>query len=212
MFTGIVQKTGRLASLTRRGTGYVLMVEADHSWDDLKIGESIAVNGVCLTLTQWSSNTLSFDVSPETVNRSTLAHLPVGSVLNLERALRPLDRMGGHFVLGHVDGVGEVAFVKKETDFYRFGFRIPDNLLKYIAVKGSIAVDGISLTVAKKEFSLVEVAVIPHTFEVTNLRTLRPGDKVNVEVDVIARYLEALLKKEQRLIDMLEGMDGKVVE
>lgn len=113
--------------------------------------------------------------------------------------------MGGHIVLGHVDGIGNVAFVKKETDFYRFGFRIPENLLKYVAVKGSISIDGISLTVATKQHSLIEVAVIPHTFSNTNLRQLKPSDKVNVEVDVIARYLESLLNKE-------EGLYGKLAE
>ena len=208
MFTGIIQRVGSFSYLSPKAGGYELKVDVVHGWEDLEKGESIAVNGACLTLVGFDEKSLVFDVSRETMEKTSLGRLRRGEPLNLERALRPVDRLGGHIVLGHVDGVGELAFLNREGEFYRVGVRIPQHLSKYVAVKGSIAVDGISLTVAKKEGGFVEIAVIPHTYQHTNLKGKRVGDLVNIEVDVIARYVESLMgggSSESLYIEFLRG-------
>lgn len=200
MFTGIIEKLGKIRALTSKGEGFSLEVEVSEIWDDLKIGESIAVNGACLTLTAVKGNRISFDVSPETKNKTTLGKLPPGTIVNLERALKLSDRLGGHIVLGHVDGIGKISAILNEGNFFRFEILIPQELTKYTAYKGSIAVDGISLTVADIKDNRISVAVIPHTYNHTNMHTLRQGDEVNIEVDIIARYVERLLNRESASI------------
>ena len=207
MFTGIIQKLGVFKGLYPVRGGFRLRVEVEDNWDDLQIGESIAVNGACLTLVEFDKTSLLFDVSRETIAKTALSSLGSGSLLNLERALRLSDRLGGHLVLGHVDGVGEVAFIRPEGEFFRLGVRIPSDLVRYVAPKGSIAIDGISLTVASLSGVLVEIAVIPHTWKNTNLKGKRAGDKVNIEVDVIARYVESLMGKSKSIWEELYGLD-----
>ncbi len=193
MFTGIIEKTGRIKRITRKKRGYELQIETESAWEDLKIGESICVNGACLTLTDFKDNKLTFDVSPETLRKTNLKKISVNEIVNLERALKLGDRLGGHIVLGHVDDTGIIRSLKKEGDFYTLTIEVPHRISKYIAEKGSLAVDGISLTVASKKDNIIEIAIIPHTFNNTNLKTKRIGDFVNIEVDVIARYVESLI-------------------
>lgn len=193
MFTGIVERVGKVVDILPRGRGLVLVVDVGEVLEDLRIGESIAVDGACLTLVHFDGSILSFDVSYETVERSTVRYYRRGIFVNLERALRLEDRLGGHIVTGHVDTVGVIGEIKKEGDFYRLIVRYPGVYSKYVAVKGSVAVDGISLTVASRIGDTFEVAVIPHTYNVTNLRYKRTGDFVNLEFDIIAKYIEALM-------------------
>ncbi len=193
MFTGIVEKVGKVVDVLPKGRGLTLVVDVGEVLKDLRIGESIAVDGVCLTLVRFDGNVLFFDVSYETVERSTVRYYRRGIFVNIERALRLGDRFGGHIVTGHVDTVGVIGEIKREGDFYKLIVRYPGVYSKYVAIKGSVAVDGISLTIANKFGDNFEVAVIPHTYSVTNLRYRRVGDFVNLEFDIIAKYIEALM-------------------
>ena len=195
MFTGIVEERGRvvLAEPSR------LVVEtASASVDDVRAGDSIAVSGVCLTVVSVDGDrdrrTLSFDVSPETLARTTLGGLRAGDGVNLERPVTLVTRMGGHLVQGHVDGVGEVLDVRPAGDGRELTIGLPDGLGRYAVEKGSITVDGVSLTVTTLEGNSFGVALIPHTLEVTTLGDRGAGDKVNVEVDVMAKYVERLME------------------
>jgi riboflavin synthase len=162
-----------------------------------ELGESVAVNGVCLTVAAVTSGVFDADVSPETLQRSNLGALTVGDRVNLERALRPVDRLGGHFVLGHVDGTGRVTERGRQGDFEELRFQAPEAVRRYLVEKGSVAVDGVSLTVARCEAEGFRVAVIPHTLERTTLAGCRPGDPVNLEADILGKYVEKLLNREQ---------------
>ncbi|MCY7300883.1 MAG: riboflavin synthase [Ilumatobacteraceae bacterium] len=184
MFTGIVEEMGSVAAFE----GTRLRITARLVLEDVKLGDSIAVNGCCLTLVEQGDGWWEADVSDETLARTSLRGITVGSPLNLERSVRLADRLGGHLVQGHVDGVGEV--VQPVPDLQ---VRIPTELMKYVVEKGSITVDGVSLTVVSPTADTFTVAIIPHTSEVTTLGTKRPGDRVNIEVDVLAKYVERLL-------------------
>ena len=184
MFTGIVEELGRVAAA---GQGR-LRIEASLVLEDAKVGDSTAVNGCCLTVVALDPGSWEADVSDETLARTTLGHLCPGDPVNLERPLRLADRVGGHLVQGHVDAVGEVLAPAPDL-----AVRVPTELLRYVVVKGSIAVDGVSLTVARPLADGFTVAVIPHTAEVTTLGRKHPGDRVNLEVDVMAKYAEKLL-------------------
>ena len=184
MFTGIVEELGRLDSL-RDGR---LRVAATHVVDGVEIGESIAVNGCCLTVVAFGDGWWEADVSDETISRTSLAALNDGDGVNLERAVRASDRLGGHIVQGHVDGVGEVVDPVPDLRV-----RVPDGLLRYLVEKGSVTVDGVSLTIVEPLDDGFTVAIIPHTAEVTTLGAKRPGDLVNLEVDVMAKYVERLV-------------------
>ena len=184
MFTGIVVELGRLDSL-RDGR---LRVAATHVVDGVEIGESIAVNGCCLTVVAFGDGWWEADVSDETISRTSLAALSDGDGVNLERAVRASDRLGGHIVQGHVDGVGEVVDPVPDLRV-----RVPDGLLRYLVEKGSVTVDGVSLTIVEPLDDGFTVAIIPHTAEVTTLGAKRPGDLVNLEVDVMAKYVERLV-------------------
>ncbi|MGH8502851.1 MAG: riboflavin synthase [Gammaproteobacteria bacterium] len=191
MFTGIVQGTGRVRELEGRDRDAKLCIR----WltSGLARGDSVAVSGVCLTATEIGGDTLTMDVSAETLARSTLGRLRAGDEVNLERALKVGDPLGGHLVSGHVDGVGQVIDRAPAGASVRLIFAAPAALARYIATKGSIAVDGVSLTVNEVRGAEFTVNIVPHTLEMTTLKACVPGTRVNLEVDVIARYLERLL-------------------
>ncbi|MCG5526743.1 MULTISPECIES: riboflavin synthase [Halorhodospira] len=194
MFTGIVETCGRVAAIEQSGDGRILRIDApDLGLAECRVGDSIAVDGVCLTATGIEDGQFRADVSDETLRCTTLGGLRSGARVNLERAVTPTTPLGGHLVTGHVDGVGEVVERAPAGGSERWRFRVPEGLARYVAVKGSIAVAGVSLTintVAGRDF---EVNLIPHTLAATNLGERRAGDPVNIEVDLVARYVERLL-------------------
>ena len=191
MFTGIVEEMGIVSKITNNG----MTVKASRVLSDVKLGDSIAVNGTCLTAVSFSNSEFSVDLSPETMRRTSLSQLTEGSRVNLERALSASDRMGGHIVQGHVDATGRITSIKPDGDSIIFRVRVPKRLDKYIVEKGFVAVDGISLTVVKRGASSFTLAVIPYTLENTNLAVLSEGDQVNLEADILAKYVESLLAR-----------------
>ncbi len=193
MFTGIIEELGTIQTLTNAGDGARLIVHAPTILSDAKIGDSIAVNGVCLTVVEMTASTFVADVSAETLRRTSLKQMRVGSKINLERPMTPSARFGGHIVQGHVDAMGEFASAKQAGTGWNVCIKFPVELGKYIVEKGSITVDGISLTVAALGEDWFEIAVIPHSWKVTNLSTLKRGEAVNLEVDIIAKYVERML-------------------
>lgn len=194
MFTGIIEAQGKLQSLTPKGGDLALTVQSDQlDFSDVKLGDSIAVNGVCLTVTQLGERSFSADVSRETLSLTSLGQLKPGSVVNLEKAMQPTSRFGGHIVSGHVDGLGKVVRLTPDARSIRIDVEAPAELAKYIAHKGSITVDGISLTVNSVAGKIFSLNIIPHTAEITTIGGWQAGSQVNLEVDVVARYLERLL-------------------
>ena len=198
MFTGIIQAIGTLRDIQPKG-GDLRLTLATGKLDmsDVALGDSIAVNGVCLTAVLFDQQSFSADVSRETLSLTSLGNLARGSKVNLEKALTLQTRLGGHLVSGHVDGLGEVINRHDDARSVRFRIRAPDHLAKYIAMKGSICIDGTSLTVNKVDGSTFELNIVPHTLQETIMADYRSGTRVNLEVDVIARYLERLLLGEQ---------------
>ena len=194
MFTGIILGKGKVVEKRSSGSGMILSLESDFDLTDPEEGESIAVNGVCLTAKNISTRGFTVDVSPESLDRTNLGKLSVGNRVNLERALRLSDRLGGHMVSGHVDAVSAVLERRPVGEFVQFTFGVPAGLGKYIIAKGSIAIDGTSLTVNSCDDKTFSIVVIPHTLEVTLLGTLRKGDSVNIEVDLIGKYVEKMLQ------------------
>jgi riboflavin synthase len=211
MFTGIIEELGTVESIQTGGNSGRLRVRAPLVCADLHEGDSISVNGVCLTAVGLRGASFDADASPETLSRSSLGSLRPGGIVNLERALLPTSRLGGHIVQGHVDATGEVVEAQPLGDGnWWLSVRYPAELDRYLVLKGSVAVDGISLTIASIEGGVFGLAIIPHTWEQTNLRTRRPGDAVNLETDILAKYVEKLLAgaptapklSVERLIDM----------
>jgi len=197
MFSGIIADVGLITRAEDREGGLRLGVATETlGMDDVQIGDSIAVNGVCLTVVELEGNAFTVDVSRETLN-CTVGLERQGSRVNLEKALRLSDRLGGHLVSGHVDGVGEVVAFNDIGESWRLAVRAPHDLAKYIAVKGSITINGVSLTVNRVAGSEFEVNLIPHTLEVTTLNELKAGEKVNLEIDLIARYVERMMQAEK---------------
>ena len=195
MFTGIIQAIGKIAALERRGGDARLRVNTGTlDLDDVKPGDSIAVSGVCLTVIELSAQDFTVDVSGETLSRTTLGGLKAGAAVNLEKALLPTTRLGGHLVSGHVDGIGKVLDRRQDARSVRFGVAVPRELGKYIAEKGSVCINGVSLTVNAVRDAEFEVNIVPHTLAETTLGELAPGHAVNIEVDLLARYLERLLQ------------------
>jgi riboflavin synthase len=198
MFTGIVEELGTVQSLTRAGGGYQLSVRASKVVEDVRLGDSLSVNGACLTVTRFDSAGFTVGLSPETLRRTTLGDLRRGDMVNLERALRPGDRMGGHYVQGHVDGVGTISERRQEGDSLIVRIATPEEIARYVVEKGFIAVDGTSLTVTERGEAWFTVALIPFTQEAVTLANRGIGEKVNLEVDIIAKYVEGFLARRER--------------
>lgn len=193
MFTGIIEETGKVEAVAKGSNSAVITIAAVKVLEDTKIGDSIAVNGVCLTVTSISGRKFSADVMAETLRRSSLGSLKHGSMVNLERAMAANGRFGGHIVSGHIDGVGVISSFEKEDNAVWVEIETPAKILRYIVEKGSITIDGISLTVAKLTDSSFAVSVIPHTGEETTLLNRNPGDIVNLENDIVGKYVERLM-------------------
>jgi riboflavin synthase len=195
MFTGIIEDKCKVVRLEHRGQGKRLALELPIQLTEVQLGDSININGVCLTVDEKSRQIIGLDLSQETLQKTALGELKEGEQVNFERALKLNDRLGGHIVTGHIDGIGTIAEKRKEGDFLRLRIRIPKLLLKYVVQKGSIAIDGISLTVNECENEEVEMALIPHTLEKTTLVSKKVGDRVNVEADIIGKYVEKMLDR-----------------
>ena len=193
MFTGIIQAIGSIQEVHSSDNGVSLKINSNTlDISDSKIGDSIAVNGVCLTATQVSDNSFTADVSNETINCTTFSDLLIGDSVNLEKSLRINQGIDGHLVSGHVDGIGKVQSINKDGDSSRIKILVEGDIIKYIAKKGSICINGVSLTVNSVEDNIFDVNIVPHTFSVTTLRDLSVGSNVNLEIDLIARYVERL--------------------
>ena len=196
MFTGIVEEVGHIKSIEQRGENRRLTVEARNVTKELKTGHSVAVSGVCLTALDITPTTFCADLAPETWVRTSFSRITEGAQVNLELPLRADGRMGGHIVQGHVDGVGKLIEFERipDSENWWLHIEVPQEMEKYFVYKGSVSIEGISLTVAKLDGLKLSVAIIPHTVEMTNLKTLKPGDPVNLEADIVAKYLEKWFK------------------
>ena len=196
MFTGIIEEVGRVTGIANENGNRRLTVSASRLVEELRKGDSIAVSGVCLTAVEITPNSFAADLAEETWRRTSFSRIKAGALVNLELPMRADGRFGGHIVQGHVDGTGDFVALDEipGADNYWLRIEIPSELARYVISKGSLSIEGISLTVAKVEGTEVTVAVIPHTTEMTNLKSLKPGDPVNLEVDVIAKYVEKMLR------------------
>jgi len=194
MFTGLIEEIGHVQHVTSKGEAMVLTIRAQKVLEQVKLGDSIAVNGVCLTVTSFNGSSFSADIMPETYRRSSLSSLKTGSTVNLERAMQLGDRLGGHIVQGHVDGLSVLTATYEDANAVVYELELQDKeQLRYIIPKGSIAIDGISLTVVKVKDTKVSVSIIPHTLAETALQYRKPGDLINIECDMIGKYVEHLL-------------------
>ena len=192
MFTGIVEGIGtvnKISKNTKNRSAIEMTIDLGKQVRGLKVGQSVALNGVCLTATKLTKSKCLFEMIEETTKKTDLGNLKVGGVVNIERSLKVGDRLEGHFVLGHVDGVGIIKKILKKPKEVQVYFEIPKNLTKYVVKKGSIAIDGISLTVVDIKKTLASVSLIPHTIEITNFHTKKVGDKVNIETDILGKYI-----------------------
>jgi riboflavin synthase len=198
MFTGIIEELGRIAQISERGENRRITIAAKHAPKELKLGDSIAVSGVCLTALDIKAESFCADLAPETWARTSFSRLHQGALVNLELSMKADGRFGGHIVQGHVDGVGELLAFDRIADSNNWLLQIslPSEIAKYTVLKGSISIEGISLTVAQLDENLCTVAIIPHTVEATNLHTLKPGDPVNLEADLIAKYVEKMMNRD----------------
>lgn len=198
MFTGIIEAEGHILSIEPQNGDVRMTIETGKlDMSDVQLGDSIACNGVCLTAIELIDNAYTADVSGETLTVTTLGHLKVGSPVNLEKALRLQDRLGGHLVSGHVDGVGKVTSIKQEGRSWRYQFEAPLSICRYIASKGSVCINGISLTVNEVDGQIFGVNIVPHTRQETTIQYLKKGSEVNLEVDLLARYLERMISAPQ---------------
>lgn len=194
MFTGIIEETGIIKNIKKGASSAVLTIKASKVLEDISLGDSIAVNGVCLTATSFTQGIFTADVMHETLERSSLGKLHTGSPVNLERAMKADGRFGGHIVAGHIDGTGTITDIRRDDNAVWYTIKAPEHIMRYIVEKGSIAIDGISLTVAYEETDTFKVSIIPHTLSETALYIKKSGDIVNLENDCIGKYVEKLLK------------------
>ena len=197
MFTGIIEEIGKISNIKRGARSAILSIQASKVLEDAHLGDSIAVNGVCLTVTTLNGDVFTADIMNETLSRSSLGSLRAGSPVNLERAMAAGGRFGGHIVSGHIDGTGRIASVTRDDNAVWFRIMADKKLLRYIVEKGSIAIDGISLTVAKTDSESFSVSIIPHTIGQTILGTRKVGDTVNLENDIIGKYVERLMQNDE---------------
>lgn len=200
MFTGIIEELGTVKSIHSQSGGMRLSISGKIVLDGMKIGDSISVNGACLTVVEISNTLFSADVSRESLDKSNLGKLRVGDKVNLERPMRLADRLGGHLVAGHVDAVGVIRGIVKKGDASVFTFEAPPEVLRYLVYKGSVAIDGISLTVNEIQGKRFSVTIIPHTLQMTTLGFKKIGDLVNLEVDLIGKYVEKFLSKDRSAV------------
>lgn len=196
MFSGIVEALGRVAAMAEEPPGYRLTIEHAAMAASVNVADSVAINGCCLTVIDTTATSFVFQAGPETLARTNIGELAVGSAVNLERALAVGDRLGGHFVSGHIDGQATVARIESHGDYQDYFFEIPQELARQMASKGSVAVDGISLTLVRCERNLFSVALIPYTLQVTTLGTRKVGDRVNIETDILAKYVQRLVESQ----------------
>jgi len=196
MFTGIIEDKGKVLRIEHRAQQKRLTIALPPHLTELQLGDSINVNGVCLTVVQKKEQKIELDLSQETLQRTVLGELKEGDLVNLERAIKLTDRLGGHIVTGHIDGIGVVVGKNKERDFLQLKIRIPESVSRYVVQKGSIAIDGISLTVNECRGDEIQMTLIPYTIEKTTLMSKRIGDRVNVEADILGKYVEKLLGQE----------------
>lgn len=210
MFSGIIETTGTIATIEQINEGVRLSLSSQLPLAEISLGESICVNGTCLTVTVISATTLSFDVSAETLRCTNLGDLRAGNIVNLERSLKVSDRLSGHVVSGHVDSIGSVKSIQPEGDSFLYTFTVPPELGRYLIEKGSVAVDGISLTVFRCRPTEFTCAIIPHTHQVTTLHARKPGDKVNIENDMQGKYIEKFMQ--QALAGPLQALRDEVAE
>jgi len=193
MFTGIIEEIGKIENTTSIAGGLNININAGKILEDIKVNDSICIDGVCLTVTKISNNSFWIDAVGATLEKSTFNHIHKNDLVNLERSVKLNDRLGGHLVQGHVNGIGKISDLKKLGENYLLKIMIPENLVKYIIREGSIAINGISLTISDLESNEISISIIPHTWLNTNLKTKRVNDLVNIEVDVLAKYVEKLL-------------------
>jgi riboflavin synthase len=198
MFTGIIEDKGKVLWVEYQGQGKRLNVELPPYLTEVKLGDSININGVCLTIVQKKEQVIKLDLSQETLQKTILGELREGDQVNLERALRLTDRLGGHIVTGHIDGIGMIVGKRKERDFFQLRIRIPESVSRYVVQKGSIAIDGISLTVNEYQGGEIQMTLIPYTIEKTTLMDKEIGDRVNVEADIFGKYVEKLFGRGDR--------------
>ncbi len=190
MFTGLVEELGSISAIEKKEVGALIRISCNVVATDAQIGDSICVNGCCLTAVEVEQGMLAFEAGTETLSRTNLGELSAGSVVNLERSLQPQQRMGGHFVSGHIDAIGTLVNREPEGDWAKYWFQVPHELTRQMASKGSVAVDGISLTLVDVTDSQFSIALIPHTLKVTTLGVRNEGDTVNIETDILAKYVE----------------------
>ncbi len=209
MFTGIIEEIGKIRGIQKGASSAVLSVQASEIMQDVHLGDSVAVNGVCLTVASISPNGFTADVMHETLNRSSLGNLRIGSPVNLERAMPATGRFGGHIVSGHIDGTGTVSDIRRDDSAVWYTIKTSLPIFRYIIEKGSIAIDGISLTVAKVYKDSFSVSIIPHTASLTTLFSRRVGDSVNLENDCIGKYVERLMGKEPQNSNITAGFLAK---
>lgn len=210
MFTGIIEEVGSVRELRAESDGARIAVSSNKVWKELETGDSVSVNGVCLTVVEAGRGHFVADISAESLSRSTLGGMRRGDVVNLERALSLSSRLGGHIVQGHVDGVGSLKSIEKSGEGALYSFIYPSGLGRYLVEKGSIAVDGISLTIGRLSQGEFMIAIIPHTLETTDLGSLKPGDGVNLEVDIIAKYVQRFLEMKDSPAELESARDDSL--